>query len=557
MSSLTTEILVIGGGSTGAGIARDAALRGFKTLLLDRADLATGTTGRYHGLLHSGGRYVVKDPISAKECIDENYVLRRIAADCVEDTGGLFVETEHDDPNYAAEFVAGCQRAGIPIQEIAPGEALRREPRLNPRIARAFWVPDATIDSWKTVWANARDVQIHGGSILSHHKITGLIREGDAIRGAVALNVRTGESITIHADYTINASGAWAGQIAGLAGLPVTVLSGKGIMIAMNHRLTQMVVNRLKRPADGDILVPIRTVCVIGTTDVRVADPDDWPIEEHEIQYMLDEGEKLVPGFRQARALRVWGGVRPLYQPPSLGAVSDTRDVSRTYTLLDHTDADGLSGFLTMTGGKFTTYRQMAEVAVDAACRHLGVERAGTTATTALPDSEEGRFYWLGARLEKREQDPHGDQLICECEMVTRQRIVEAMRLRGGDLDDIRRTVRLGMGPCQGGFCIYRAAGLGHAHAIATAPATNAHLQRFVTERWKGVQPLLWGDQLRQAVLDDQIFQGLLDIEHLPGWDSVGSGEPGSEGRGGTAKVRPAKQPSGSRKRKTQTGGDA
>ncbi len=557
MSSLTTEILVIGGGSTGAGIARDAALRGFKTILLDRGDLATGTTGRYHGLLHSGGRYVVKDPVSAKECIDENYVLRRIAADCVEDTGGLFVETEHDDPNYAAEFVAGCQRAGIPIQEMSPGEALRREPRLNPRIARVFWVPDATIDSWKTVWANARDVQAHGGTILSHHKVTALIREGDAIRGAIVVNARTGESVTIHADYTVNASGAWAGQIAALAGLPVTVLSGKGIMIAMNHRLTQMVVNRLKRPADGDILVPIRTVCVIGTTDVRVADPDDWPIEEREIQYMLDEGEKLVPGFRQTRALRVWGGVRPLYQPPNLGAVSDTRDVSRTYTLLDHTETDGLSGFLTMTGGKFTTYRQMAEVAVDAACRHLGVDRVCATATTALPDSEEGRFYWLGARLERREQDLHGDQLICECEMITRTRIVEAMRVRGGDLDDIRRTVRLGMGPCQGGFCIYRAAGIGHAAAVSDAPATNAHLLRFVTERWKGIQPLLWGDQLRQAVLDDQIFQGLLDIEHLPGASSDGPAAPIEPSSAGPTAPK-EKRPTGARKRKaTKPEGEA
>ncbi len=516
MPSLTTEMLVIGGGSTGAGIARDAALRGFKTILLDRGDLATGTTGRYHGLLHSGGRYVVKDPVSAKECIDENLVLRKIAADCIEDTGGLFVETEFDDPEYAAEFVAGCQRAGIPIEEMSPGQALRKEPRLNPRISRVFWVPDATIDSWKTVWANARDVQAHGGTILSHHKVVELIREGDAIVGAVVAHARSGERTTIHANYVINAAGAWAGQIASLAGLPVKVLSGKGIMIAMNHRLTQMVVNRLKRPADGDILVPIRTVCVIGTTDVKVADPDDWTIDEDEIQFMMDEGEKLVPGFREARALRVWGGVRPLYQPPSLGDVADTRDVSRTYTLLDHSSTDGLAGFLTMTGGKFTTYRQMAQVAVDAACKHLGVSRPCVTAEQPLPDSEAGRYYWIGARLDRREAHLHDDQLICECEMITRARITSAMHSRGGDLDDIRRSVRLGMGPCQGGFCIYRAAGIGHANAIADAPSTNTHLLKFVTERWKGVEPLLWGDQLRQAVLDDHIFQGILDIEHLP-----------------------------------------
>src|SRR5438876_10532000 len=98
MGGLSTDVLVIGGGSTGAGVARDAAMRGFSTILVDRGDLATGTTGRFHGLLHSGGRYVVKDPKAAEECIAENVVLRRIAADCIEDTGGLFVSTPLDDP---------------------------------------------------------------------------------------------------------------------------------------------------------------------------------------------------------------------------------------------------------------------------------------------------------------------------------------------------------------------------------------------------------------------------------------------------------------------------
>ena len=98
---LDCEVLVIGGGSTGAGVARDAAMRGLSTVLVERGDLATGTSGRFHGLLHSGGRYVVKDPMAAQECYAENLVLRRIAADCIEDTGGLFVTTPIDDPGYA------------------------------------------------------------------------------------------------------------------------------------------------------------------------------------------------------------------------------------------------------------------------------------------------------------------------------------------------------------------------------------------------------------------------------------------------------------------------
>src|SRR5688500_9544794 len=164
-----------------------------------------------------------------------------------------------------------------------------------------------------------------------------------------------------------------------MAGCKVEIMPGKGIMIAMNHRLVNTVVNRCKLPADGDILVPIRTVCVIGTTDSRVADPDELEITRAEVDEMLDEGEKLIPGFRQARALRAWAGARPLFEETK-EEVADTRDVSRSHTLLDHARRDGVDGFLTITGGKATTFRLMAEVTVDAACEQLGVERSCRTA---------------------------------------------------------------------------------------------------------------------------------------------------------------------------------
>src|SRR3954471_3450981 len=129
MATLTTDVLVIGGGATGAGVAWDAALRGFDVILADRADLAEGTSGRFHGLLHSGGRYVVKDPVAADECVVENAILRRIIPDCIEDTGGLFVTTPDDDPAYADEFLAGAGRASMPAEEIPVAEALKLEPR--------------------------------------------------------------------------------------------------------------------------------------------------------------------------------------------------------------------------------------------------------------------------------------------------------------------------------------------------------------------------------------------------------------------------------------------
>src|SRR3712207_4682334 len=178
--------------------------------------------------------------------------------------------------------------------------------------------------------------------------------------------------------------------MAGIEG--IGVIPGKGIMIAMNHRLVNTVINRCTMPADGDILVPIRTVSVIGTTDIRSADPDEIPVTQAEVDQMLDDGERLVPGFRQARALRVWAGVRPLFQDTK-AAVGDTRDVTRAHALLDHKERDGIERFLTITGGKLTTFRLMAEETVDAMCRQLGVERPCRTREEVLPGSEAGDYY--------------------------------------------------------------------------------------------------------------------------------------------------------------------
>ncbi len=493
-----------------------SAAPGLGAVLVERRDLADGTTGRFHGLLHSGGRYAVKDPPAAVECVEENAILRRVAADCVEDTGGLFVTTPWDDPAYGDEFLEGCRATGVPAEEIPVAEALRREPRLNPGIARAFTVPDAAVDPWKLVWGCARSAEEHGARILTYHRVIELELDRQRVVGALVRDEQTGEELRIHADVVVNAAGAWAGQVAALAGCDVRVLPGKGIMIAMNHRLVGTVVNRCKLPSDGDILVPIRTACVIGTTDVHIDDPDAAEITQAEVEFMLDEGEKLVPGFRRARALHAWAGVRPLFEETKADSV-DTRDVTRSHALLDHRHRDGVDGFVTITGGKTTTFRMMAEVAVDAVCEHLGTRRPCRTAEEPLPGSEGGATYRLGARLAAREPLPQADEIVCECELITRGRLEETIERRGtASLDDIRRLLRLAMGPCQGGFCIYRATGILHDIGRLDHATANRALHDFLQERWKGVHPILYGDQLRQTRLDDWIFHGLLDVEHLP-----------------------------------------
>lgn len=551
MKQLQTEILVIGGGSTGTGVAWDAALRGFQVILVEKRDLTHGTTGRYHGLVHSGGRYVVKDPRSAEECIAENAILRYTHAHCIEDTGGFFVVTPEDEGDYPDQFVAACDRLGLHYDEISPAAALRREPLLNPRISRVFEVPDAAADSFLATHATAQAARLAGARILTYHEVTGLLMAGGdgdrRVTGAQVRDVTTGEDVVIHADMVINASGAWAGQIARFAGIEVTIIPGKGTMVALNHRVVNTVLNRCKMPSDGDILVPIHTVAVIGTTDEKVTDPERLRIEPWEVALMLAEGEKLVPGLSQARVLRAWAGVRPLYQE---GFVGESRDATRALTLLDHRSRDGVSGLLTITGGKWTTFRLMAETTVDKACEQLGTRRPCTTATTPVPGVEQGH-YWLGHRLREVEDHRLQGELVCECELVTRAMIEQAaLHNPTVTLDDLRRDVRLGMGPCQGGFCTYRAACI--LHELAASPAQSAapqadlqagwnvaHIQSpghqtrpvtsatlppvepglllrdFLQERWKGLTPILWGPQLKQERLDELIYLDIMNLDHL------------------------------------------
>lgn len=574
--TIETEILVVGGGATGTGVAWDAALRGFRTLLIEKRDLTHGTTGRYHGLLHSGGRYVIKDPKGAAECIQENRILRRTHTHCIEDTDGFFVVTPEDEGDYPDRFVQACHSLNIPCEEISVREALAREPLLNPRISRVFTVPDGAADSFLSTHATAQAARLAGARLLIYHELTGLLveeRNGERrVTGAEVLDTVGGQLLHIQADLVINATGAWAGQVAATARVDVNVVPGKGVMIALNQRLVNTVINRCKMPDDGDILVPIHTVSVIGTTDEKVSDPENLPIEPWEVRFMLEEGDKLVPGLSKARVVRAWAGVRPLYQE---GFEGESRDITRSLTLLDHKRRDNLAGLLTITGGKWTTFRLMAEKTVDRACEHLGVNRRSQTAETPVPGVEQG-YYWLGHRLHEVEEAKLQGELICECELVTRTMLVNAVRRNPTvTLDDLRRDVRLGMGPCQGGFCTYRAAGilheigrrpyeeefavegeenaerwevaymqspaqsergmsiglkaeggpsLGPKDAVAS-PAVDSRsptgspnllLRDFLQERWKGVLPILWGRQLKQERLDQLIYLSLMNVDHLP-----------------------------------------
>lgn len=519
--TMSADLVVVGGGATGVGVARDAAMRGLSVVLLERADLAQGTSGRFHGLLHSGGRYVVSDPRSATECAEENEVLSRIHSDAVERVGGLFVVTPEDDLEFSDRFIAGAQATGVPAEEISLSEALRMEPMLNPGIKRAFAVHDGAVDGWRMVWGAARSAQAHGATILTYHEVTDVVVEGEGDdRRVVAVRahgLKTGEDLTVTCGFLVNAAGPWGGRLAAMAGADsVEIAAGRGVMIAMNHRLVNHVVNRCVHPSDGDIIVPDHTVSIIGTTDHRAEDPDHLAIPREEVAQMLDAGEVLVPGFRQARALHAWAGARPLVLDKRVSG-DDTRHMSRGMTIIRHREADGVAGMVTVAGGKLTTYRLMAQYAVDAVCEEMGIERECTTAGELVPGADGTRNHHVTHRLAEREANRLADPVVCECEATSRS-AVEALLAEQPDasFDDLRRQLRLAMGPCQGGFCAPRVAGLTTACAHRSAADATEGLRTFLRHRWIGLWTILHGEQVRETALDFWMLQGALDIEDIP-----------------------------------------
>ncbi len=542
---LETDVLVIGGGATGGGIAWDLALRGVRVILAEMGDLATGTSGRYHGLLHSGGRYVVRDPESAKECIDENAIVRKIAPEAIEDTSGFFVLCSGDSQAYMDEWLAACMRLGLPMHSVPLAEALKREPLLNPRLEAVYEVPDATCDSWDLLHCLKKGAEATGkAQFLTYHRVEAFHKSDNRITGAQLRNLRDDSRIDVACAVVINAAGPWGVHICDLAGAHITMRLSRGAMLAYNIRWVNTVINKLRAPGDGDIFVPVGTVSVIGTTSITTDDPGDSRVEAWEVTHILDEAEAMTPGISKARILRAWGGVRPLYDPGSEG-----REAKRTFTVLDHAQAHGIEGFVSILGGKLTTYRLMAEKVSDAACAKLGVTAPCTTATTVLPPVHEEKqaLHHLRDRLGELEHGEHGSKdggLICECEIVTKAQIVEA--LKSGEvveLNDLRRDLRLGMGPCQGGFCAFRAACIRHETLHDTPEHTTKLLSEFVERRFGGMKPLLWGHNLRQALLAEHIYGRTLGlfgneaVQTLPHFSNPSPPAPLPQGEGRKARV--------------------
>src|SRR6056297_2375466 len=363
-----TGVLVAGGGATGAGVARDLALRGVDVTLVDRGGLGSGTSGRSHGLLHSGARYAEADAPGAEECIRENRTLSDVAGACVRETGGLFVRLAGDDPDYFEEKIAACEEIGIETERLDADEARAAVPGLSDDVAEAFRVPDGVIYPSRLVAANAADAERHGATVHTDAPVEAV----DTTDGEVS-TVRVGGAVdaTLRPDHVVNATGAWADRIAEMAGVEVGMAPSRGVMISVEYDGLDPVLNRCRDPDDGDIVVPHEGEAVLGTTSVPVSDPDDYETAEWEIEKSIEECADMLPPVADAPVIREWWGVRPLYAPDE--GEGDRRGISRGFFSLDHTE-DGVANMVSVVGGKLTTYRQMAEATTDLVCERLGVD---------------------------------------------------------------------------------------------------------------------------------------------------------------------------------------
>ncbi|MDL2303300.1 anaerobic glycerol-3-phosphate dehydrogenase subunit A [Dysgonomonas sp. OttesenSCG-928-D17] len=528
----TYDVIIIGGGATGAGVARDCSRRGLNALLLERYDIATGATGRNHGLLHSGARYAVTDRESAEECIKENMILKGIASHCIEETNGLFLSLPEDDIDYQTKFVEACTQAGIKAEIIDPKMALLLEPSANPFIIGAVKVPDGSVDPFRLTASNMIDAKEHGATILTYHEVIGLKKEQDRIIGVQVFDHKSKETKDIYGSVVVNAGGIWGQHISALAGVAIKMLPAKGSLLIFGHRVNNMVLNRCRKPADADILVPGDTISLIGTTSTNIPydQIDNMIVTPEEVDILIREGEKLAPKLAQTRILRAYAGVRPLV---AVDNDPTGRSISRGIVLLDHAERDGLHGYITITGGKLMTYRLMAEWATDLVCKKLNVSNRCTTAEEKLPGSRENieeiskkivslplaqrnsAIYRHGDMAEKLSNNTLTDNsLVCECEEVSVGEVKYALNeLNVKSLVDLRRRTRVGMGTCQGELCACRAAGILAESGKFCTKRAKEDLSSFLSERWKGIYPIAWGDTLRESEYTAWVYGNICGLK--------------------------------------------
>jgi glycerol-3-phosphate dehydrogenase len=472
----------------------------------------------------------VKDAEAARECVAENKIIKHIAPHCVEDTGGLFVQCRQDDPAFFEQWFAACKKIGLPSELLSRQDALAIEPNLADDILGAFTCPDAHVDVFQLTLSNIESAVARGAKFKTYAEVKAIDIVDGKVRGVRYRDTLTGEEEYIGCEIVINAAGGWAEKVAELAGAEVPLRCDKGTLLILNHRLSKRVINRCRKPGDADILVPAGPVCILGTSSITVPGPEGLTVTQEEIQHLLDLGTELVPALDGARVLRIFSGVRPLYVPKAVSGAGG-REISRGFALLDHESLDHVKGFVSIVGGKLTTYRLMAKAVVDLVAQKLGINEPCTTSEVLLRSAHdqaalrkahkllplpvvEKADRRLGPNLAKIvsaiEARPELAEVVCECELVTRAEVEYVLgpntSLPARTIADVGRRTRLGFGPCQGTFCGYKAMLAGFQTHRWNAAEASEQFERYLDERWKGQAFIHEGKQVEQLYLSHDLF---------------------------------------------------
>jgi glycerol-3-phosphate dehydrogenase len=397
LTAQPADLLVIGGGINGAGVARDAAMRGLRTFLVEQHDLGSGTSSRSSRLIHGGLRYLEQGQLGmVLQANRERRTLQRIAPHLVWPLPFVF-PVHRGDRISRWRLAAGMLLYDIlalfgnvrPHRMLGKRRMLEAEPMLRDRGllggARYF---DAQCDDARLVVATARSAIHHGALVANYMSVLGLERTAGRVVGAQLEDRLTGERGVIRANVVVNATGPWADRVRRLedAGAAQLLQTTKGIHVVVDRsRLDHREAIAFTSPIDGRVMfvLPWGNLSYIGTTDTDSTEPpDELTVSDADIVYLLRSANSRFPSARlsleDVRA--TWAGLRPLLLDPD-GKVASSR--SR-----EHAIVRGSGGMLTLVGGKLTTYRAMAAEVVDQAMRELRHRDGRPRPTDARTDED-------------------------------------------------------------------------------------------------------------------------------------------------------------------------
>lgn len=418
------DVLVIGGGVTGAGIALDAVTRGLRTGIVEMQDWAAGTSSRSSRLVHGGLRYLYQlDFRLVSEALSERgLLLDTIAPHLVHAQPFLWplrlplIERLYSAIGIGAyDLIAHFRGGQVPVQRhYDKAGALGIFPDIRPnRLVGAIRFYDARVDDARLVIDLVRTASAYGALAASRTRVVALTRNGSVVNGAVLRDLETGQERTIRARHVINATGVWTEeteQLAGPTAKGLKVLASKGVHIVVpKERIRGRTGLFLRTEKSVLFIIPWPDYWVIGTTDTAWTEQLEHPVASAaDIEYVLDHANRVLRSrLTRDDILATYAGLRPLVQPLGATAAGSAK-ISREHAVVSV--APGLSA---IAGGKLTTYRKMAEDAVDFA---LGPERAkaqpsitrrvqlvgavGYEATKAQAAARAHRIGWDQARTE-------------------------------------------------------------------------------------------------------------------------------------------------------------